>query len=168
MENEHSVAPKDYVCAHLKVLLCWTTTWVAHTAVASIPVSFNVAVWDLLVGKSLFTSFLLIMGNRFSKNVRDTLLILVQTLQRRYPPALYCIYTAAGSVETHLFPLLLFNFWSLTEMKRLKRSKQLLPSYETLSFGRLQMNHVNSEHCSLRWVSNFNWNSKVLREKIVF
>lgn len=109
MENEHSAAPKDYVSAHLKVLLC-STTWVAHTAVASFPVSFNVAAWDLLVGKSLFTSFLLIMGNRFSKNVRDTFLILVQTLQRRFPPALYCVYTAAGSVETHLFPLLLYNF----------------------------------------------------------
>lgn len=76
MENEHSVAPENCVSAHLKVLLCWAT-WVAHTVVASFPVSFNVTVRDLLVGKSLFTSFPLIMGSRFSENVRDTLLILV-------------------------------------------------------------------------------------------
>lgn len=58
-----------------------------HTAVASLPVSFSVTVGDLLVGKSLFTSFLLILGKRLSENVRDTLLSLVQTLSGRCPPA---------------------------------------------------------------------------------
>lgn len=64
MENEYLFTPKGLrgcTSQSISVLNHLGT----YTAVAAFPVS-SVTVCDSLVGKTLFTSFLLIMGNRFS------------------------------------------------------------------------------------------------------